>query len=149
MRVTAPRADDSAAWSGRLGPYPLQPVWARVALAGGPPRAVLVLVDASGSMAGEGAQAARAAVRSFLSDLAVASDSGVVRVAVAPFASRGVTAAIRAATFGTPAQVTSAVDRLQAPAGNTGLYSAVAAGAERVATEVRALGAGAAGRSSS
>jgi hypothetical protein len=129
-------------WRARLGPYPLEPVRARVLRDVGPPRAVLTLVDASGSMRDNGgAQVARAAVRSFVRDLG--TGGGAVRAAVAAFSSRGVAAGVRAAAFTSPDTAAGAVDRLPAPAGNTGLYAAVIAGAERVAAEAARLGGGA------
>ena len=129
-------------WSGRLGPYTLEPVQVRVVRAGGPPRAVLTLVDVSGSMRGDGMQVARAAVRSFLRDLSVGAGAGAVQAALGAFASRNVVAGIRSAAFATPETVAGNVDLLPAPAGNTGLYSAVAAGATRVAEAAAQLGTG-------
>ena len=96
---------------------------------------LLVLVDLSGSMRGQGIQIVRSALRSFFSDL-----PSHVRVAVAPFSSRRVAPVIEGATFRSGAEAALALERLPAPAGNTGLYSAIAAGIERVETELRAVG---------
>jgi hypothetical protein len=133
-------AEDARTWSGRLGPYLLQPVRVRMPGADGPPRVVLTLVDVSGSMgANGGMQVARAAVRSFVHDLGADGD-GAVRAGVAAFASRAVVAGVRAAPLGVPDAAAAAVDRLPPPAGNTALYSAVTAGVERVAEAARELG---------
>ena len=130
-------------WSGRLGPYTLDPVQVRVVRAGGPPRVVLTLVDVSGSMRGDGMQVARAAVRSFLHDLGAGAGPGAVQAALGSFASRNVVAGIRGVAFAAPETVAGNVDLLPPPGGNTGLYSAVAAGAARVAEVAGQMEAGA------
>lgn len=129
-------------WSGRLGPYALQPVRVRAVRAGGPRRVVLTLVDVSGSMAGDGMQVARAAVRSFLRDLGAGARPGDVQAALGAFASRNVAAAVQRVAFADPATAAAGVDLLPAPAGNTALYSAVALGAERAAAAARVAGEG-------
>lgn len=130
---------DSARWSGAAGAVPFREVDVRTLADAARPLILLVLVDVSGSMAGEGMQQTRSALRAFLRGL------GGSEVAVAPFGSREVTAAIRGARFGTPAEAEAGMDRLPAPAGNTGLYSAVAAGAEVLAARLRSAPAGARG----
>ena len=139
---TASTPARATGWSGRLGPYVLEPVQVRIARAGGPRRAVLTLIDVSGSMKGDGMQVARAAVRAFLRDLGVGAAPGAVQAALGAFASRGVVAGIRSVAFATPETVAGNVDLLPPAAGNTGLYSAVAAGAERVAEAARDVGPG-------
>ena len=97
---------------------------------------VLVLLDVSGSMRGQGIASARAAVSAFLRSL----PADRTQVAVAPFESHGVAARIRAATFGKTADALQSLASLPPPAGNTGLYSAVLEG-------VRVLAANGAGYS--
>ena len=93
---------------------------------------LLVLVDLSGSMRGQGIQIVRSALRSFLSEL-----PPHVRVAVAPFSSRRVAPVIQNVTFRSGAEAAFDLGMLPTPAGNTGLYSAVALGIERVQSELR------------
>ncbi len=92
------------------------------------PLTLLVLVDISGSMKGEGIELTRSALRTFISELPRSS----VRVAVAPFASHTLAPRIRAATFTDPQSALAQVDGLPQPEGNTGLYSAVEIGSEVV-----------------
>jgi Mg-chelatase subunit ChlD len=122
---------DSARWSGAAGAVPFREVDVRTVADAARPLVLLVLFDVSGSMAGEGMQQTRSALRTFLRGL------GGSEVAVAPFGSRDVTAGIRGARFGTPAEADAGMDRLPAPAGNTGLYSAVATGVEVMAARLR------------
>jgi Mg-chelatase subunit ChlD len=96
-----------------------------------PPLRLLVLVDVSGSMRDGGLQTARSALRSFLSELPGES----VRAAVVPFASARVAERIQAARFVPAPRAAAQVDALPAPDGNTGLYSALRAGLERLGTE--------------
>lgn len=130
---------DSARWSGAAGAVPFREVDVRTVADAARPLVLLVLFDVSGSMAGDGMQQTRSALRAFLRGLSGSE------VAVAPFGSRDVTAGIRAARFGTAIQAEAAMDRLPAPAGNTGLYSAVATGAEVLAARLRSAPAGAQG----
>ncbi|HEX8210561.1 MAG TPA: vWA domain-containing protein [Longimicrobium sp.] len=130
---------DSARWSGAAGAVPFREVDVRMVADAARPLVLLVLFDASGSMAGEGMQQTRSALRAFLRGL------GGSEVAVAPFGSRDVTAGIRRARFGSPAGTEAGMDRLPAPAGNTGLYSAVATGAEVLAARLRTAPMGAQG----
>jgi len=132
-------AGDSARWSGAVGAVPFREVVVRAARTTERPLILLVLFDVSGSMAGEGVQQTRSALRAFLRELRGSE------VAVVPFSSRGVTAGIRAARFGTPAQAERQMDALPAPAGNTGLYSAVHTGAQVLAARLRSAPAGAQG----
>ena len=87
---------------------------------------VLVLVDVSGSMKGDGIASVRPAVGSFLSKL---REDGV-EVAVVPFESHDVARRIRSATFGSPAYATRSLDLLPKPSGNTALYSAIDEGVQ-------------------
>ena len=87
---------------------------------------VLVLVDVSGSMKGDGIASVRPAVGSFLSTL---REDGV-EVAVVPFESHDVARRIRSATFGSPAYATRSLDLLPKPSGNTALYSAIDEGVQ-------------------
>ncbi|HEX8455178.1 MAG TPA: vWA domain-containing protein [Longimicrobium sp.] len=135
----APGTGDSARWSGAAGAVPFREVDVRTVADAARPLVLLVLFDVSGSMAGEGMQQTRSALRTFLRGL------GGSEVAVAPFGSRDVTAGIRGARFGPPAEADAGMDRLPAPAGNTGLYSAVATGAEVLAARLRTPPAGAQG----
>lgn len=128
---------DSARWSGAAGAVPFREVDVRTVADAARPLVLLVLFDVSGSMAGEGMQQTRSALRAFLRGL------GGSEVAVAPFGSRDVTAGIRGARFGTPAEAEAGMDGLPAPAGNTGLYSAVATGAEVLAARLRSAPKGA------
>ncbi|HEY0155218.1 MAG TPA: vWA domain-containing protein, partial [Longimicrobium sp.] len=130
---------DSARWRGSAGAVPFHEVDVRTVADAARPLVLLVLFDVSGSMAGEGMQQTRSALRAFLRGL------GGSEVAVAPFGSRDVTAAIRGARFGTPAEAEIGMDGLPPPAGNTGLYSAVATGAEVLAARLRSAPKGAQG----
>jgi Mg-chelatase subunit ChlD len=137
IAAQAPGTGDSARWSGAAGAVPFREVDVRTLADAARPLVLLVLFDVSGSMAGEGMQQTRSALRAFLRGLRGSE------VAVAPFGSREVTAGIRGARFGTPAEAEARMDRLPAPAGNTGLYSAVATGAEVLAARLRTAPAGA------
>jgi Mg-chelatase subunit ChlD len=130
---------DSARWSGAAGAVPFREVDVGTVADAARPLVLLVLVDVSGSMAGEGMRQTRSALRAFLRGL------GDSEVAVAPFGSRDLTAGIRGARFATPAAAEAGMDGLPAPAGNTGLYSAVATGAEVLSARLRAAPAGAQG----
>jgi len=130
---------NSARWSGAAGAVPFREVDVGAVTDAGRPLVLLVLLDVSGSMAGEGMQQTHSALRAFLRGL------GGSEVAVAPFGSRDVTTGIRGARFGTPAEAEAGMDRLPAPAGNTGLYSAVATGAEVLAVRLRTAPPGAQG----
>jgi Mg-chelatase subunit ChlD len=130
---------DSARWSGAAGAVAFREVDVRTVADAGRPLVLLVLFDVSGSMAGEGMQQTRSALRAFMRGL------GGSEVAVAPFGSRDVTAGIRGARFGTPAEAEAGMDGLPAPAGNTGLYSAVATGAEVLSARLRSAPEGAQG----
>jgi von Willebrand factor type A domain-containing protein len=92
------------------------------------PLTLLVLVDISGSMRGQGIELTRSALRTFISELPRSS----VRIAVAPFASKNLAPQIRAASFTDPQSALAQVDALPQPDGNTGLYSAVEIGSEVV-----------------
>lgn len=121
----------SIRWNGAAGEIGFREVDVRSVMER--PLTLLVLVDVSGSMAGAGIGQTRSALRSFLRSLG----GSAAEVALAPFGSRDVASGIRAARFGTPAEAEAQMDRLPAPAGNTGLYSAVEAGAELVAARLR------------
>ncbi len=130
---------ESARWTGAAGAIGFREVDVRVVAGVERPLVLLVLFDVSGSMAGAGMQQTRSALRAFLREL------GGSEVAVVPFGSREVTAGIRAARFGTPAAAERQMDALPPPAGNTGLYSAVATGAEVLAERLQSAPAGAKG----
>jgi Mg-chelatase subunit ChlD len=135
----AAASGDAKHWSGAVGTIAFREVDARTVTKRH--LVLLVLCDVSGSMAGKGIEQARSALRAFLRTL----DGSVTQVAVAPFGSHGVVSGIRAVRFGTPSEAEAQVDRLPVPAGNTGLYSAVQAGAELLAARLRAAPAGAQG----
>jgi Mg-chelatase subunit ChlD len=128
----ASAANASTLWSGAAGAIGFREVDVRPVMER--PLALLVLVDVSGSMAGEGIGQTRSALRTFLRELG----GSAAEVAVAPFGSRDVASGIQAARFGTPADAEAQMDHLPAPAGNTGLYSAVQTGVELLAARLRA-----------
>lgn len=132
-------AGDAKHWSGAAGTIGFREVDVRSVMER--PLLLLVLCDVSGSMAGQGIEQARSALRTFLRSLG----GSATQVAMAPFGSRDVASGIRAAHFGTPSDAEAQVDRLPVPAGNTGLYSAVRTGAELLAARLRAAPAGARG----
>ncbi|MBK5189292.1 MAG: VWA domain-containing protein [Gemmatimonadaceae bacterium] len=136
LRATVPlrpeearAATDSASeWRGKIAGVALNDGIARSTASLAHPLTLLVLVDISGSMKGQGIELTRSALRTFISEL----PRGSVRVAVAPFASRRLAPQIRAATFTDPQSALAQVDALPQPEGNTGLYSAVEIGSEVV-----------------
>lgn len=86
---------------------------------------LLIAVDVSGSMQGEGIAFTRSSLRRFIADM----PSGRAKIAVVPFASRGVGSAFAAAKYESPSDALRQLDALPAPTnGNTALYSAVAEG---------------------
>lgn len=96
-----------------------------------PPLRLLVLLDRSGSMIGNGIAFTRSALREFLMQL----DSSGVRVAVAGFESHRVRDGITGAQFVTPREAADVLARLPKPdpQANTALYSALAFGSQVVA----------------
>lgn len=134
-------AAEAHAWTGVLGGARLAGPGVAAGTMGAPLR-LIVLLDRSGSMVGEGIAFTRLTLRSFLQGL----DSAAVQVAVAGFESRRVVAGIDSVSFLAPAEAARALDRLPAPdrAANTALYSALVAGVRRVAA-ARAATEGAAG----
>ena len=134
--AAADLAGDAGSWLVALGsdayPAAVATVPARTSL----PLRVLILVDMSGSMAGTGLEVTRSALRSFLFDL---PDS--VLVAIAPFESRQVEGRIRGVPFVTRDSAFRQLESLPEPTGNTALYSAAAAGVERLAAELEGLDA--------
>ncbi len=103
---------------------------------------VLILVDVSGSMKNLGIGTAKLVVGNFLRTLD-SLPAGSVRVAVAPFGSVSVADRIATARFTTPDSARHAIDRLPNPdRENTGLYSAVEAGVERLSRELAEAGEG-------
>jgi uncharacterized protein YegL len=138
LRATVPlRPEEARASNDATGASDWKGEVAGIALTGGiarstatiaHPLTLLVLVDISGSMKGEGIELTRSALRTFISEL----PPGSVRVAVAPFASRNLAPRIRAAAFTDPQSALAQVDALPQPEGNTGLYSAVEIGSEVV-----------------
>jgi hypothetical protein len=132
VQVTVPRAlgsalDTSAAsWKGTLGGSPLIGP-GRIHLGFDPSRVIrlLIAVDISGSMRGEGIAFTRSALRSFVS----AMPASGVEVAIVPFESHGVAQHFAAARFATKDQAARQLDALPMPTnGNTALYSAIAEG---------------------
>ncbi len=123
-------ATESTAWAGLLAGERLggPGVYAPGQIT--PPLRLLVLFDVSGSMIGEGIAFTRVALASFVARL----DTGSVRVAVAPWESRGVAASIRNAPFLSPLDAASVIRRIPTPdpQGNTALYSALTEGLARV-----------------
>lgn len=101
-----------------------------------PPLRLLILLDRSGSMIGDGIAYTRITLRSFIQGL----DSGSVRVAIAGFESHDVNRLITETQFVSPAQAAEQLARLPTPdpRANTALYSALIAGGARVAAETRA-----------
>ncbi len=96
-----------------------------------PPLRLLILLDRSGSMIGEGIAYTRSTLREFVEGL----DSASVRVAVAGFESHAVADGIAAAEFVTPHAAAEALAALPKPdpRANTALYSALVDGSTRVA----------------
>lgn len=86
---------------------------------------LLLAVDISGSMKGEGIAFTRSALRSFLSALPATG----IDVALVPFESRAVAASFAAVKFVAPTEAVAQLEKLPAPlSGNTALYSAIAEG---------------------
>lgn len=86
---------------------------------------LLLAVDVSGSMKGEGIAFTRSALRSFLSALPKTG----IDVALVPFESRAVAAGFAAAKFVSPTDAVAQLEKLPVPlSGNTALYSAIAEG---------------------
>jgi hypothetical protein len=120
--------DSASEWRGEIADIALRGGIARSTASLAHPLTLLVLVDISGSMKGQGIELTRSALRTFISEL----PRGSVRIAVAPFASRNLAPQIRAAAFTDPQSALAQVDALPQPEGNTGLYSAVEIGSEVV-----------------
>jgi Mg-chelatase subunit ChlD len=120
--------DSASEWKGEIADIALHGGIARSTASLAHPLTLLVLVDISGSMKGQGIELTRSALRTFISEL----PRGSVRIAVAPFASRNLAPRIRAAAFTDPQSALAQVDALPQPEGNTGLYSAVEIGSEVV-----------------
>ena len=124
-------AAESRAWTGVLGGARLIGPGVSVPRRIEPPLRLLVLLDRSGSMIGEGIAFTRITLRSFIEGL----DSATTRVAVAGFESRDVARGIDAARFLPPRDAARALDQLPAPdpQANTALYSALVDGVEHLA----------------
>lgn len=120
--------DSATPWKAEIAGIALNGGIARSTASLAHPLTLLVLVDISGSMKGQGIELTRSALRTFISELPRTS----VRVAVAPFASKNLAPQIRAASFTDPQSALTQVDALPQPEGNTGLYSAVEIGSEVV-----------------
>lgn len=120
--------DSASEWKADIASLSLRGGVARSTASLAHPLTLLVLVDISGSMKGQGIELTRSALRTFISELPRTS----VRIAVAPFASRNLAPQIRAASFTDPQSALAQVDALPQPEGNTGLYSAVEIGSEVV-----------------
>ena len=124
-------AAESRAWTGVLGGARLIGPGVTVPRRIEPPLRLLVLLDRSGSMIGEGIAFTRITLRSFIEGL----DSATTRVAVAGFESRDVARGIDAARFLAPRDAARVLDQLPAPdpQANTALYSALVDGVQHLA----------------
>lgn len=131
---------EARGWSGALGGAALLGPGVVVPRAVAPPLRLLVLLDRSGSMIGQGIAFTRITLKAFIEGL----DSATVQVAVAGFESRGVRTGIEAAQFLPPPAAARALASLPAPdpQANTALYSALGDGVDRLRAELaRAPGA--------
>ncbi len=128
--------DESRAWTGALAGARLAGPGVAVAQRVEPPLRLLVLLDRSGSMTGEGIAFTRITLRSFIGAL----DSATVRVAVAGFESRDVSVGIDASRFVPPAEAVRVLEQIPSPdvRANTALYSALVDGSRHVAAAVAA-----------
>jgi hypothetical protein len=129
-------AGEATAWAGWIGTTRLVGPGVVVPERVSPPLRLLVLLDRSGSMRGQGIAYTRITLKAFIQSL----DSASIRVAVAGFESRNVTAGIADVPFQSPARAADALEALPAPdlAGNTALYAALDAGITRVQRAVSA-----------
>jgi len=129
-------AAESHGWTGVLGGARLIGPAIAVPRHIEPPLRLLILLDRSGSMIGEGIAFTRLTLRSFIEGL----DSATTRVAVAGFESRDVNGGIDAARFLPPREAARALDSLPVPdrQANTALYSALVHGVAHVASARRA-----------
>jgi Mg-chelatase subunit ChlD len=126
----------SHTWTARLAGTRLVGPAVRAIQETSAPFKLMVLVDLSGSMRGEGVAFVRSALRSFLTEL---PQTGV-EVAIAPFESRRVVEQIAGARAVPPREAIAVLEALPPPdpAGNTALYSAVREGIAWVDRAVRA-----------
>ena len=135
MAATASANTDtsSASWVGTVGQTRLiGPGLIRAGFDSTQVIRLLIAVDVSGSMKGEGIAFTRSALRGFLTSL---PGSGI-EVAVVPFESRRVAANFAGAKFVRPTDAIAQLEAVPAPAeGNTALYSAVAEGIRKLDTE--------------
>ncbi|MEO8225884.1 MAG: vWA domain-containing protein [Gemmatimonadota bacterium] len=133
---------EARSWTGDLAGRRLLGPGVAVAGRAHPPVKLLVLLDRSGSMIGEGIAFTRLTLKAFLEGL----DSASVRVAVAGFESRDVVRGIQAATFVPPAAAARELAALASPdsAANTALYSALVEGS-RLVTAAAAADSGSRG----
>lgn len=129
-------AAESRAWTGDLAGKRLVGPGVTIPRRINPPMRLLILLDRSGSMIGEGIAFTRLTLKSFIEGL----DSASVRVAVAGFESRNVAAGIDAARFVAPTDAARDLAALPSPdrAANTALYSALVEGSRRVTAAVAA-----------
>jgi hypothetical protein len=125
-RSSNPSVDTArASWPAQLGSTALiGPGIIRLGFDSSRTIRLLVVVDVSGSMKGEGMAFTRSALRGFLNAL---PKSGL-EVALVPFDSKQVASRFASAKFGAPAAALASLAGLPAPAGNTALYSSVAEG---------------------
>ncbi len=123
-------AAEAHAWTGVLGGARLIGPGVVVPRRIDPPLRLLVLLDRSGSMIGEGIAFTRITLRGFILSL----DSATTRVAVAGFESRDVARGIQAARFVAPAEAARILQQLPAPdpTANTALYSGLVNGLEHL-----------------
>ena len=123
------RGDDGAAFGRRMPGV------------GTRPARILMLVDVSGSMRNLGIGTAKIVLKDNLLRSLESLGGESVRVAVAPFGSVDVAARIRSARFVTPGQAIDQIEALPAPdRENTGLYSAMQLGADRLEAELAQAG---------
>lgn len=124
-------ATEAHAWVGDLAGRLLVGPAVATAQTVVPPLRLLILLDRSGSMIGEGIAYTRSTLREFVEGL----DSASVRIAVAGFESHAVAGGIATAEFVTPGAAAQALAALPKPdaRANTALYSALVDGSARVA----------------
>jgi hypothetical protein len=130
------------AWRARFGADSLAVIVRRGVLTDAVPIRLLLLVDVSGSMrktpGSDPIGLVRASLSAFLREVS-APAAGTVRVSVVPFGSIGVDRNISAARFTTPDSARAQVDGFPEPySEDTGLYSAIDLGLDRLDAELLA-----------
>ena len=129
-----PRDSSAQWWTGRLAGAQLVGTHERIDSTAPVPWKLLIVLDLSGSMRGEGIRYARTGLRAFIKSLPPS-----VAVGLAPFESRQVAPRIARVRFGPPNDAVTTLDAMPQPdaAGNTALYSAVVASLNRLDEELR------------